>query len=265
MKILAVDDEWNQLELLKKAIKEVVSDCELEGFQNPFEALAWGVEHMPEIAFLDIRMPGMNGILLGKKLKEHNPKINLIFVTAFYEKYVQDAVPLRFSGYLEKPVTKEAIAVEMENLRFPISEIQSEELLTIRCFGEFEVFYEGKPLPFSRSKTKELFAYLIDRKGARVNGSTICAVIYENEQNEKNNKSDLRKCTVDLRESLRAVNAESVFIKEFDSYAIDTSLVKCDYYDWEKEEPYAVRSFHGEYMSQYSWSESTLSSLIHSE
>lgn len=58
------------------------------------------------------------------------------------------------------------------------------------------------------------------------------------------------------------MNADAVFIKGWDSYAIDTFFIECDYYDWEKNEPYAVRAFHGEYMSQYSWAEDTLGALM---
>ena len=115
---------------------------------------------------------------------------------------------------------------------------------------------------FQRSKTKELFAYLVDRRGAQVNGSEICAVLYENERNEKNNKGDLRKCVADLRQTLEGLHAEAVFRKGFDRYSVDVSLLQCDYYDWLSSEAYAVRAFQGEYMRQYSWSEVTLTNII---
>ena len=38
--------------------------------------------------------------------------------------------------------------------------------LRVQCFGNFEVFFGGLPLKFARSKTKELFAYLVNRRGA---------------------------------------------------------------------------------------------------
>ena len=57
MKILVVDDEVIQLEMLKDAIIEVVPECELTGFANPLEALDWARENTPEIAFLIFRCP----------------------------------------------------------------------------------------------------------------------------------------------------------------------------------------------------------------
>lgn len=262
MKILAVDNEPLQLKLLSERIKEAEKGSEITTFNNSLLALEWAKEARPDIAFLDISMPVLNGIQLAKELKKLNPLINLVFVTGYFEDYVLDALPLRFSGYLQKPVTLEAVENELKNLRYPLPKRPTKSLLTVRCFGDFDVFYNGKTVDFSRKKTKEFLAFLIDRKGSRVDMNTLCAFLYDDASHEKNNKSDLRKCVVDLRNSLDAINATSVFIKEFNSYAINPELISCDYYDWEKNEPYAIRAFRGEYMSQYSWAETTLAGLI---
>ena len=262
MKILAVDDERIQLSMLEEAIQEVSPECELQAFENPVEALAWAREHHPDVAFCDIQMPLMNGILLGKELKRDNPKINLVFVTSYYADYAAEAIGLHTSGYLQKPASAEAVRQELENLRYSILHDAKETRLQVQCFGRFEVFADGLPIQFERSRTKELLAYLIDQKGRAVNGNEICAAIYpENGPKEINNKSDLRKCVADLRTTLRSVNAEGVLVKGFNSYAIIPSKIDCDYYDWDKGEAYAIRAFRGEYMSQYEWAEETLEKI----
>ena len=262
MKILAVDDEPMQLRLLERSICEAAPGCEVHGSDNPADALCWARANRPEVAFCDIQMPVMNGIELGKALKKLDPQINLVFVTGYYEEYAAEAAPLRYSGYLQKPATAEGVKNELADLRYPLPKPEAQKRLTIRCFGNFEVFAGGEPVKFQRSKTKEFFAYLVDRQGAQVNGSEICAALYEDGRNEKNNKGDLRKCVADLRQTLSAVGAEAVFRKGFDRYSVDVSLLQCDYYDWEKGEAYAVRAFQGEYMRQYSWSEVTLANII---
>lgn len=263
MKILAVDNEILQLKQLVDAIRGAEPEAEIFAFNNSVKALEWAETECPQIAFLDIKMPVLSGIQLAKELKRLDPSINLVFVTGFFEDYLANALPLRFSGYLQKPATVKAVKAEMEHLRFPIPQKDEKTLLTVQCFGNFEVFHNGKAVQFNRSKTKELFALLIDQKGARINGNVICASLFEDSDNENNNKSYLRKCVSDLRAALKAVDAEEVFLKDFNSYAVDTSLISCDYYDWEKDEPYAIRAFHGEYMSQYSWGEETLAGLLY--
>ena len=104
----------------------------------------------------------MSGLEVAKQLKLWNPKINIIFVTA-YDQYMLSAYKLRISGYLMKPVTKEDIAEELNNLRIPVM-AKPENVLVAACFGNFEVFVNGESLSFTRSKTKELLAYLIDRR-----------------------------------------------------------------------------------------------------
>lgn len=264
MKILAVDNEEMQLDMLKDSIMEVVPDCNLTGFYNPIEALEWARLNKPEIAFLDIQMPVMDGIRLAKELKIDNPKINLIFVTGYYEEYVFEAIPLRFSGYLQKPANAQKVRQELENLRFPLIRTAPKKLIKVKvkCFGDFEVYADNKPLTFSRAKSKEVFAYLVDRKGSKVNGNKICSVVYEDAGNELSNKSSLRSCIADIKETLHSVNADDVLIKGWDSYAIDISHIECDYYDWENNKPYAVHAFNGEYMSQYSWAEETLALIM---
>lgn len=262
MKVLAVDNEKMQLKMLERAIREAVPDVELTAFNIPMQALEWAKENTIDVAFLDIEMPVMNGVVLGKELKKLNPKVNLIFVTGYYQEYAAEAAPLHFSGYLEKPANATMVLNELENLRYPMEEKKASTKLKVKCFGNFDVLYNGVPVEFERSKTKELFAYLVDRRGATVNGNQICAVLYEDDSNEKNNKSDLRKSVADLRSSLAAIGKENVFIKGFDSYAINADELDCDFYDWEKNVPYAIRAFHGEYMNQYSWGEYTLGDLF---
>ena len=153
MKILAVDDELSALHLLTRNIRAVAPQAEIVEFSDPIAALNWAGENTCDIAFLDIELGCVNGIELGKRLKERNPKTNLIFVTG-YLNYAVSAYALHASGYLSKPASQDAIRVELENLRYPMPKPQTGKKLVVHCFGNFEVFYDGKPLTFKRSKTK---------------------------------------------------------------------------------------------------------------
>ena len=121
MTILAVDDETGALTALKQKIQVAVPDAQLTIFISPEEALEYAGNNQFDIAFLDIDMPQMSGIELAKRLKKVNPKVNIIFVSA-YSQYGVDAFALYASGYLLKPISCEDIKKQLENLRYPVPE-----------------------------------------------------------------------------------------------------------------------------------------------
>lgn len=264
MNILTVDDEPNALHLLAQNIRAVVPEAEVAEFTGSCAALEWASKNTCDVAFLDIELGGMDGIELGKRLKERNPKTNLIFVTG-YLKYAISAYALRASGYLSKPASREAIRIELENLRYPMPRPQTGKKLVVHCFGNFEVFHCGKPLTFKRSKTKELFAFLVDRNGARVTSGEICARLWENENGDKQQKDYLRHLVMDLSQTLEKIDESDVFVRTRSGYSIDPSLLECDYYDYLNNVPYAVRAYQGEYMQQYSWAEERIGTFVGQE
>ena len=246
MRILLVDDEKLQLSRLEKAVKEALPEAEILSFINPVEALEASKKSTIDIAFLDIEMPLLNGIQLGKKLKALNPIVNIIIVTA-YEHYAIESYSLHASGYVLKPATKAKVIEEIANLRNPIPLFKSERI-QVKCFGNFEVFYDGKPLDFAYSKSKEVFAYLIDREGAAVSVNELSAVLWE-----EDHKSYLRNLIADIQATLRKVGAEGVFYKRYSECFIDVSMVDCDAYRYKKGDPNALNAYRGEYMAQYPW------------
>ena len=247
MKILLVDDEELGLIRLTESVKKVLPEGnEFLSFTNPVLAAEQTTKTPVDIAFLDIQMPVLNGFQLAKKLKSANPQVNVIFVTA-YDDYALDAFKMHASGYVTKPVSAEKIKKELDALRYPVS-MPSTKKLQIKCFGNFEVFFGGEPVKFSRRKSKELFAYLVDREGAAVNVNELNAILWEEDKN-----SYLRNLIADIKLTLKKVGAEDVFIKRRNECYIDVSKVDCDAYDYKRDDPAAIRAYRGEYMIQYSW------------
>jgi len=255
MKILAIDDSESALKLLINSIAEARPLAQVFAFNKPSELLVFAKENPCDIAFLDIQMWGQNGLMVAKELKDLNPKINIIFVTA-YSKYASEAFELHPSGYILKPVTKEAIEREIENLRHPI-DLKKNAQIYAQTFGNFEIYSYGNPLKFSYSKTKELVAYLIDRCGAMASINELCAVLWENEVDSENLKAYLRKLISDLLKTLRKIGAEDIIIKHPKNIAIVPDKIICDSYRFMKGDPSYVNSYMGQYMSQYSWAEMT--------
>ena len=154
-----------------------------------------------------------------------------------------------------KPVSAEDVQTEINNIK---GVKEKEKLLKVKCFGNFELFAKDEKIVFKRAKTKELFAFLIDRKGAGMTAKEICAVLFPEDMDDVKNSAYLRQLVLDLKSTLKAVGAESVFRHEKPYYRIDTALIECDYLSY-----LAVGKpeFHGEYMMQYSWAEYTCGML----
>ena len=246
MKILLVDDEQLQLLRLEGAVKSILPKEEYFVYTNPIKAFEENKNNQIDLALLDIEMPEINGIQLAKKLKSINPLVKIIFVTAFNE-YALDAYKIHASGYITKPVNESKIKEEIDELEnvIPLKETNK---LQIKCFGNFEVFHNGKPVSFKYQKTKEVLAYLVDREGALININELNAVLWE-----EDHKSYLRNLIADLIKALKSIDCFDSLIKKRNGYAIDVNKVDCDAYEYKKDNPDAIRMYRGEYMVQYPW------------
>lgn len=267
MRVAAVDDEKMSLENILMKLNEVKRIQESVGFRSPIKLLEYMEEHKLDVVFLDINMRQMDGLTLAKKIKEKSPETFIIFVTG-YSEYAVLAYRMHVTGYLLKPVSVEDIEAELNYIENPqrpmtvtITEAEKKKNLRVQCFGNFEVFINEEAVRFRRSKTKELFAYLIDRVGAACNTATLCEVLWEDEPVTISMKSQLRNYISELSKILEGAGASSVLIRNRNSYAINTSELKCDYYGFRKRDPAAVNLYFGEYMSQYSWAEMTLGGI----
>ena len=249
MKFVAIDDERLALRRIVKYISELYPDASVEGFDKPSELLEYAKHYTFDVAFLDINMRGMGGHTLAEKIIVFCPDCKIVFCTG-YEEYAIPAFKLHASGYLLKPISAKDVQVEIDNIK---GVRQSQKLLTVKCFGNFEVFAKGEKLTFKRSKTKELFAFLVDRNGAGVTVAEIGVALWENDEDQKN-QNYIHQLFRDLRQSLEAVGVEEIFERNNYFYSINPEKLDCDYYEHLKT---GKPEFHGEYMSQYSWAEET--------
>ena len=254
MKAIVVDDEIYMLETLQEAVDASTDIEQNVAFSSCSAALAYAQENPIDIAFLDINMRGMGGLALAEKLMELHPQCKIVFCTG-YEEYAVSAFQLHVSGYLMKPITAEAVQKEIDHIKGVKT---TEKLLTIQCFGHFEVLHNGELLPFKRKKAKELLAVLVDRNGAGMTAKQLCAILFLDDTDDSKNAAYLRQLVLDLKNTLKAIHAENVLKHDTPYYRIDTNLVKCDYFSFlETGKP----QFYGEYMTQYSWAETTCAML----
>ena len=251
---IAVDDEALMLGALAAAIEASPDIREVVRFSDCEEALEYVKKNNADIAFLDINMRGMGGLSLAEKIISVRSACKIVFCTG-YEEYAIPAFKLHASGYLMKPISAEDVQSEIDNIK---GIRMREKILSLKCFGDFEVYVKNEKLLFKRLKTKELFAFLVDRNGAGMTAKQICAVLFPEDSDDTKNAAYLRQLVLDLKNTLKSVGAENVLCHETPCYRIDTNLIKCDYISYlETGKP----EFRGEYMTQYSWAEETCAML----
>ena len=101
-KVLVVDDHNGVLESFKEILR--IKDYEVSGFSNGKEALESMKTAKYDFAFVDLKMPEMDGIEVLKRIKELDPSVEVIIVTAYAsEESFANAITLGAMEYLRKP------------------------------------------------------------------------------------------------------------------------------------------------------------------
>lgn len=194
---LIVDDEPYICEDMVYELQRLLpADSHLLTAHNAQEAIALAEAHQIYIAFLDVDMPGMNGLELATLLEERKLTQNIIFVTG-YPDYSLDAWGTQASGFLVKPVQRHRLEACLNKLRNPIlpggdAPAPALDQLHFHCFGIFEVMYQGKPLHFKRRKCKEFLAYLVDRQGAMVTTGDLRLIFWEEDEDTEDKAAYIR-------------------------------------------------------------------------
>lgn len=102
MRIVCVDDEKLALDYMSQLLKGI-ENVEIIGlFQNPEEGYKFVIDEQVDVVFLDIQMPGIDGLQLAELILEKKPHIHVVFVTA-YDQYAVNAFEINAIDYLLKP------------------------------------------------------------------------------------------------------------------------------------------------------------------
>lgn len=121
--VAALATAWPQL--------EIVAACE-DG-AGALEAIA---EHRPEVAFLDIRMPGLTGLDVAAASAETSPATQIVFVTA-YDQYAIDAFERGAIDYLLKPIAAERLAATVQRVQARAAAGQVDPAALAALLGQF--------------------------------------------------------------------------------------------------------------------------------
>ena len=259
MLIYAIDNEQKCLDEMSNTIKKAVQDANVKSFTGYADALSEvAAGDVPVAVFCEAKMSEMSGIEFAKKLRKLQPKSRVIFATA-YQEYALEAFRIKAFGYLLKPLTVQDVKNEMKYI--PTKDIEEQNKLVVKCFGHFDVFYDGKPVVFTRRQSKELLAYLIDREGAICSAGEISLALWEKGSPEKAEMQRVRNLVSDLKKTLTGIGMQDILIRAHRQVAVRKDMLDCDYYRMLEGDAEAIESYHGEYMKDFSWAELTNSRL----
>lgn len=264
LKAVIVDNEKLVLDLLKMQLEETNKIEVIGEFTKPSIALKEIPALQADVVFLDIEMPGMNGIELGTRLLEMDNKLDIVFVTA-YGQYAIEAFKLNAIHYILKPADQGSINETIQRLldsrRLSQLKVISKQN-RIELFGGIKIFFNGKEarVKWTTVKVEELFAILIINRMNGIEKEQIIDALWPQtewkkaEQNLYSSIYRLKKSLCEAGMNASIVNSKGKYFLEIDSLTTDV-----DEFDTLSEAEYerAISLYKGELFGEryYPWAE----------
>ena len=259
MKTILVDHEplmRQELETIMKGIREVNV---VGSFRNSEHALEYAEDNIVEFALLNTEMPKMDGLDLGRKLREVRPGVVLIYITESRDRLF-DLLKMRADYCIMKPYSRDDIEDAAKRAR--LLAVRQKKTVTVRMFGRFDVFVNGKALYFKNAKSKELLALCMDRRGGNVSMEEAVDKLWPERAYDEKVKRLYRKAVMNLQGTLKENGITELFQTGRGSCQISRGEVECDYFTYLAEPEKNREMFQGDYLFDYSWGEETLANLM---
>ncbi len=241
VKAFLVDDEEHALNILQILLERIGGVTVAGRSSNAFEALDTIIELRPDVIFLDIEMPGMNGVELAERIRNKQMGIQIVFVTA-YDRYAVSAFEKEAVDYILKPLEMDRLTRTVERIKREVAkraaplpngtEVMPVKFnpapLTIQTLGGFEVINErNERLKWRTAKEKELFAFLLLQGEARVHRDVILDALWQDE-NQHKAKIYLHTCISYLRKDLNEFGFANMVMYEDEKYYLNIERLVTD-------------------------------------
>ncbi|WP_158232164.1 response regulator [Sporosarcina sp. P20a] len=273
IRAILVDDEPLALQLLTHKLAAFKEVQVIKTFTNSLHLLADVQVLSFNVAFLDISMPGIDGIDLANHLLGINPTIKIVFVSA-YRDYAIQAFELNSIDYILKPLTNERLEKTITRLTqalpsVHVPHLESEKPLRIQCFQEFIVQYKQEVVKWKTIKIKELFAFFLTYHREWIHRDVLIETLWPDTEYAKA-KIQLHTALSHLRKTLESLGFSKVIVFTNQSYSMKLSNFYCDALEMEqlvhqhtkaKEATIdsfekSIRDYQGDYLELegYDWS-----------
>lgn len=259
MKTILVDNEPLMRRKLETMVEDIREVDVAGSFGSSREALRYAEKNNVEFAILDTEMPEINGLDLGRKLKDTCPGIVLIYTTKKCER-LAEVIRMKADYCIMKPYDQ--YDIEDAAKRAMLLCRRQKKHLTVQMFGRFDVFLDGEVIYFRNAKSKELLALCMDRCGGNVSMEEVIDKLWPDRAYDEKVKRLYRKAVMNLHGTLKENGVAEFFQTARGSCHISKDEVECDYYTYMVEPEKNEKMFHGDYLFDYSWGEETLANLM---
>ncbi len=252
MKILIIDDEINALQIF---LKEIIDEQEVEAKffrDDPIAICEYVASSHIDAAFLDVNMPGINGIELAKLLIDITPTLRIVFITGLSITLADlpQIVAQNTIGFLYKPYDTKTLCKFLEIIN------DRNRILVAKMFDSFDCFVDGSLINFSSTKSKELFALLLTYNGKTLTMTDAIAHLWADVDIEKS-KILYRDAVWRLRKTLSDIDCPCVTFGRA-ILTLDKSIISCDFWTFLLT---GKGNYYGEFCKNYDWSIEYLAEL----
>ncbi|HPD89048.1 MAG TPA: response regulator [Oscillospiraceae bacterium] len=250
MKAIYVDDENLALSLFRRMTGEIAG-VTFNVFSNPGEALSYAETNRIDLAFLDIEMPDLGGIELAKKLKEQDPNISVVFVTA-YAKYALDAFEVDAIGYLLKPYLREDVDKFIEKKRHILPTY--DKSVRIQTMPDFHLFVDNTEIRLGNTKYAEMLAAIV-AFGGSISSSNLSFLLWEDSALTEKTMNAFRVAFSRLKNILEENGIGYILSSNKTMRYLDKNAVSCDFFDLLDGKEEAIKGYKGFFLEEYAWAE----------
>src|SRR5690606_13845152 len=250
MRVIVIDDEHLALLQLKKLLENIADSIEVIGlYQDAKSAYEAVRTHSPEVVFLDIHMPGVNGLELAANIQEIDTNIEIVFVTG-YDRYALDAFELFAFDYIMKPLQPtrlkrtverlhQRIISNNQNIHMPVTDVVKK--IKFLCFNSMKFQLPGsKPeaIKWRTAKAQELFVYMFHHRSTTLDREMLIELLWPDFDISRGSQQ-LYTTIYHIRQALKKAGIHNIHIesnKQIDSgYVLQSEGMVIDTVEWERE------------------------------
>lgn len=236
MKFVLVDDEQLALDFLEFQLNKITEPESLHAFTHLDVSENESLLLEADVIFLDVEMPGRNGLELAEDIIAVNPNAKIVFVTGFNE-YAVQAFELNALDYIVKPAQEERLSITLARFEKEKEEAIPDDsnTLYIQVSDELAFRFDDESvenLKWRTVKSREIFLYLLHFRYKTVRKSELIEMFWPDLDMEKA-YAQLYTAIYHSRNILKEFNRYIQIQNVSDGYKLMLNNVKIDLVEWE--------------------------------